>query len=358
MNRMIEGVSVIFDPNKKIADKGEVLVGLGDTGRESKGIVLQHKTQAKRYASLSQYVAETDFDSLNAEKCCKHIYIEDFSVDTVVTIWIFLYKIHQKNIPENINTWIDYSKRWEKGDTSTTGKAFESYGCLQNALALSQRSLQSSDILSSSLSFLDSLLSQGISPSNIPASLSDSYYELAYQALEKEYQKYENIIRGSDIEVLFIPGKSSGKAKKISAIFIQAEIISSIQKVFLRNDSVNAPTKDGFGLMAVYNPQAEGTGNDIVISVDPLKEIYLKELWAALEEEENRLWQGKRSRDNPRPLKSYPDGDGPNEPWWDDMGNYTLIASPKRIGSELGRRVSWKTVREFTKYIYLKGANK
>jgi len=36
----------------------------------------------------------------------------------------------------NIQIWIAYANKWESGDTSTTGEAFESYGCLQNALTL------------------------------------------------------------------------------------------------------------------------------------------------------------------------------------------------------------------------------
>jgi hypothetical protein len=107
--------------------------------------------------------------------------------------------------------------------------------------------------------------------------------------------------------------------------------------------------------MAVYNPRVVGTGNDIVISVDPLKRICLKALWYALEEEENRLWEGKRPNDTPRPLKSYPNKDGPNEPWWDDMGKYTLIAAPKMVGNQYGRRVNWKKVKELIKELYAKG---
>jgi hypothetical protein len=108
--------------------------------------------------------------------------------------------------------------------------------------------------------------------------------------------------------------------------------------------------------MAVHNSKVKGTGNDIVISVDPLKNVYLKALWSTLEKEENLLWGKSRPKNNPRPLKSYPHNNGPNEPWWDDMGNYTLIAAPKMVGSEYGRCVSWNRVKELIKQLYAKGA--
>ncbi len=358
MNKIPEGAFVIFDPNKKIANKGEVLVGLGNTREENKGIVLQHKTQSKRYSSLSQYVIETDFNTLNPDECCKRIYIEDFSVDTILSLWIFLQKVHKKKMPENISSWINYATRWEQGDTSTTGKAFESYGCLQNALALSQQSSSPPEVLISSLSFLDFLIGNDIDPAAIPQNVNNPSYTLSYEALKKEFQSYEYTIGESDIEVLWVPKKNSDTRKEVSAIFIQTEIVSSIQKVFLRNDKINSPTKDGFALMAVYNPKAFGTGNDIVISVDPQKNIQLSDLWVALEKEEDKLWKDARPDDSPRPLSSYPDNDGPNEPWWDDMGNHTLIASPKKVGNEYGRRVSWEIVKQLINKLYAKGANK
>ena len=357
MDNILKRLLVIFDPNKKIAQKGEVLVGLGNTQEKNDGIVLQHKTGKIRYDCLSQFVYETNFNILDPDTCCQQFYIEDLSVDTVLPIWLFLHKVHKEEIPENVNVWIDYSSRWEQGDTSTTGEAFESYGCLQNALVLSQRSSSPSEVLSSSLFFLDFLIGNDINPAAIPADLDDPNYALSFEALKREFQNYESIIDESETAVLQVPQKDSDTTQEVSAIFIQTEIVSSIQKVFLRNDKLLSPTKDGFALMAAYSPKAIGTGNDIVISVDPQKHIWLRELWLELEKEEDKLWSGARPDDSPRPLASYPDNNGPNEPWWDDMGNYTLIASPKKVGDEYGRRVSWETVKQIIKQLYAKGAN-
>lgn len=353
IHNLFKGFKAVFDPNKKIANKGEILVGLGNTQMENTGVVLQYKTVKKHYDSLSQYVFNLEFNDV--VEPYDTFFIEDYSVDTVLSVWLFLYKVKHITVSENIDMWIDYASRWEKGDTSTTGEAFESYGCLQNALVLSMKHTDPIEILAQSLSFLDYLINYNINPSNINKNLQISSYKDAYATLQKEYDKYGDLIANSEIETLYIPKIESTDLKKVSGIFIKTNIVTSIQKVFLRNDVHCSPTKDGFGFMAIYNPKAIGTGNDIVLSVDPQKQIQLQKLWLALEKEENRLWNDQRPNDSPRPLSSYPSENGPNEPWWDDMGNYTLIAAPKMVGNEYGRRLSWKRVKQLIKQLYTKG---
>jgi len=347
---------VIVDANKKVANAGDLLVGLGNSTLDNKGIVLQHKTETIHYESLSEYVYGKEFKNLNSSQCCQRIFVEDFSVDTILSIWIFLHKKSNHDLPKNVLNWVDYACKWEKGDTTTTGKAFESYGCLQNALVLSMKNHLPLEILTQSLAFLSTLIRQKIDPAKIGKLTNNTTYRQAYESLEKEYKKYQFLLHDNEIVKLFIPHKESGEPIELSGIFIETEIISSIQKVFLRNDEEHSPTHNGFAFMVVHNAKVKGTGNDIVISVDPLKNVYLKSLWSALEKEENLLWGESRPRDNPRPLKSYPHNNGPNEPWWDDMGKYTLIASPKKIGNEYGRRVSWNRVKELIKQLYAKGA--
>ena len=348
----LDKFSVYLNANKKTAERGEVLVGLGNTNEVNKGLTLQHKTVAKHYASLSAYVLQLPIDNSIVYHT---IYIEDYSVDTVVSIWIFLQKYHQYKLPEQIGLWIDYATRWESGDTTTTGVPYESYGCLQNALAATLKDILPKEILEKSFQFLHALMKNDASPAKILPIPQNALYQMAIETLQEEEKKYENLLKESTIQKFILPSCDSSERKEVSAIFIETDMISSIQKVFLRNDP-KSPTGDGYAVMAVYNPHAAGTGNDIVISVDPLKKICLKELWHALEEEENRLWKGKRPMDKPRPLKSYPHNNGPNEPWWDDMGKYTLIASPKMIGDEYGRRVSWETVKQLIEQLYAKGA--
>jgi hypothetical protein len=278
-------------------------------------------------------------------------------VDTILSIWIFLYKKSNHILPENVLDWVDYASKWEKGDTTTTGKAFESYGCLQNALVLSMKNYSASEIVTESLEFLSTLIRQNIDPAKISKLTDNSIYKQAYRALEKEYKKYQSLLHDNKIVKLYIPRKQSGAPIELCGIFIETEIVSSIQKVFLRNDEEHSPTHNGFAFMAVYNAKAEGTGNDIVISVDPLKNVHLKSLWSALEKEENLLWGKSRPRDNPRPLKSSPHKKGPNEPWWDDMGKYTLIAAPKKVGVNFGRKVSFEKVIELIQQLYRRNEN-
>ena len=352
MIKILEGFRVVCDPNKKLAHSGEVLLGLGNTQSASEGLVLQHKMSGKKYSSLSQYVYELEVDSDLTEY--DTLCIEDFSVDTILSIWLFLNKKSQNLLPKNIDIWIKYASRWERGDTSTTGKPFESYGCLQNALVLFAKSVDAVTKLDKSLSFLDYLIKCNINPAHIPNNFKLALYDDAYKSLEQEYAYYETIVTQSKAKILYVPKSNSDKVKKVSAIFIETEIVSSIHKVFLRND-INSLTRDGYALMAVYNASAKGTGNDIVISVDPGKGIHMKALWQALEKEEDELWKGMRPNDSPRPLSGYPDNNGPNEPWWDDMGHYTLIAAPKMIDNEYGRRVSWETVKQLINKLYTKG---
>ncbi len=351
MLELLEHIKVKVDPNKSYADTGEVLIGLGNTQEKNEGIVLQHKTEATRYECLSHYVYEKDFALLNIDSC-QTVFVEDFSVDTILSIWIFLHKVSHVPLPNSITNWIAYAKLWEEGDTSNTGKPFHSYGCLQNSLSLHLKDKEPKQKLEESLLFLDLLMKNDINPSNIPDNLQTKQYFYAKQALESEYEKYQNLLLVGEIVILSIPDTNS-KRVKVSAIFIETAIVSSIQKVFLRNDE-NSPTKDGYGFMAVYNVSAKGTGNDIVISVDPLKKIQLKALWEALEQEEEYLWNSKRPHDNPRPLTSYPYHNGPNQPWWDDMGKYTLLAAPKMLGNVYGRRTSWETVKQLIKQLYKK----
>lgn len=352
MHKLIENFSVLSDPNKQIANKGEILIGLGNTQIDNKGLVFQHKTSKKQYLSLSQYVYKLKIK--NKIQDYHTLFIEDLSVDTLLSIWITLNKMSQHQLPKTINLWLDYVSRWESGDTSTTGKPFNSYGCLQNALLLNHQNITVKELLSSSLYFLGYLIEHSINPANIPEISNFDLYSMAKNNLFIEHKKYNTIVKNSEILVLNIPKINSENNVKISGIFIEIDIISSIQKVFLRNDN-DSPTKDGYALIAIYNSSMKGTGNDIVISVDPVKQIHLKALWKALEKEEDTLWEGNRPKDDPRPLKSYKKNDGPNEPWWDDMGRYTLIAAPKMVGSKNGRRVSWKYVKKLIKQLYSKG---
>lgn len=345
---------VYIDPNKQISRKGELLVGLGNTTLKNEGIVLQHKTAGTRYDSLSAYVYETSFDGVDIDECCQRVYIEDFSVDTIIALWIFFAKVSHSELPDNLPIWVNYTSKWEQGDTSSTGKPLSSYGCLQNALAYSMGKKSPKEILLASFTFLEYLLNSKIAPSSIPMLDIDEYI-MANKTLEGIHKEYRDLVSKSEVEKLCIPLSKKEDCVEVSAIFIEEPITSSIVKVFLRNDE-KSPTKDGYALMAVYNENAKGTGNDVVISVDPSKQIHLQALWNELEKEEDRLWNGKRPNDTPRPLISYPDNNGPNEPWWDDMGKYTLIAAPKMIGHEYGRRVSWERVKELIKQLYSKGA--
>lgn len=74
-------------------------------------------------------------------------------------------------------------------------------------------------------------------------------------------------------------------------------------------------------------------------------------MWEAIEIAETKAWKGKRPKDNPRKLVSpniY------NEPWWDDLGKYTLIAAPKKIGEEYGSKLKYEDIKEIILNTYKK----
>ena len=74
----------------------------------------------------------------------------------------------------------------------------------------------------------------------------------------------------------------------VDALIFEDIELAGILKVLARCDRVNSRTQRGFALLALRRPAAAGTGNDMVISVDPRAGITLEPLWQALLE---RDWQ-------------------------------------------------------------------
>ena len=90
--------------------------------------------------------------------------------------------------------------------------------------------------LSHSLSFLDYLIVHAIRPTDIPEISDFELYIRAKENLIKEYDKYASIVQNSEVITLCVPQINKEDCLKVSAVFIETNIISSIQKVFLRND--------------------------------------------------------------------------------------------------------------------------
>lgn len=174
----------------------------------------------------------------------------------------------------------------------------------------------------------------------------------AISQFEYEHQQYRLALKHGVRCQLLVPLRAGGRRVLTDALILMEVEPSGILKIFARNDREHSWTKKGYGLLAIYRPSQAGTGNDMTISVDPDAGLTLKDLWSELERLENERWQGKRPSDAPRRITSYlAEGgqglmpDAPNQPWWDDSGNYTLVGAPKAETLEgarsPGTRLDW-----------------
>jgi hypothetical protein len=297
-------MKVIFDYSKKEAKENEILIGLGKCKK------CINKTP--NYPSCSLFLF---FNPLKYNG--EIIYIEDFSPDTIIPIYMLLYG----EIPKK---YIDYATQWEIGNSDNN--LFKSYGVLQNSLV----NLLEGDTtfkVKKSLEMLDFFVKNNYDLDNIPKN--DNYlYLQSLDYLNNEIKKFNKILKQSEIYNLYIDNTT------IKAIFLNNVNITPIIKLILRKE---------FDLIASFNEKFKGSGNDVVISVKPESGLNLKELWENLEKEETKKWNGKRPNDSPRKIVSTNQW---NEPWWDDMGKYTLIAAPKKIGDEFGSKLSYSEIKE------------
>ena len=298
-------MKVIFDPNKKEAKEGEILIGLG-SGKNS-----INKTPKFPSCTLFLYQNPIKYND-------ETIYIEDFSVDTIIPIYMLVYG----NIPKK---YIDYSTHWEKGEEDK--KILKSYGVLQGALISALEDLTSTEKVKKSLELLYFIVKNNYDLDDIPHNENPLYLQ-AFNEVCKQIKNFKEVIKNADKYTLFI-------TKPIKVTFIENQSIIPIAKLLLRKQ---------FDLVASFNEKYKGSGNDVVISVSPKADFNLKKLWENLEKEETKKWNGKRPNDNPRKLIGVENIY--NEPWWNDMGGYTLIASPKSVENQIGSKLSYDEIKE------------
>jgi hypothetical protein len=370
-------IRVVYDPGKNNCvgsqtERGEILIGVGkrrpdDTPvPDGAGIMLQHK--GTDYSSVSEYVqhamdreVEVWRQSLGNPATPHHLratlYIEDASPDTCLGFVLFLarvFGVEREGLPA---TWCAYATRWESGDTQTIGAPFASWGCLHSALGHSfiapqqnESQLDASGVEASfpvCLRYLLFLLVQQVDPDQIPEQLPSEEHARARAHLQQEYQAYRQSLTSAELLQLRVPMRNVQRTLLIDAYLATEVTVSGVKKVFVRSDSEHSWLQQGFSLMALYRPIARGTGDDIVVSVTPSTGIDLKALWQELERLEDERWEGQRPCDDPRPgIAEYPGGCGPNQPWWDEGGRYTLIAAPRKIGDQYGSKLGWDDVRE------------
>ena len=303
-------MKIEFNPYKKEANNNEILIGLGSC---EKCI-----NKNKNFSSCAEFLVNNPIKYQG-----EIIVIEDFSPDTIITIYLLL----NQTIPKK---YIEYASKWENGKSDKD--IFKSYGVLQNALINSIEGNETFKI-EKSLEFLEFLIKNNYKLDNIPNN-DNPLYQLAINKLQKEYKKFDEILNSSKTYTLNINNT------KTKAIFLDDVNIIPLIKLLLRKE---------FTFIASFNQKYKGTGNDVVISVTPESGLNLKELWENLEKEETTKWNGNRPNDKPRKIVST---DKWNEPWWDDMGKYSLIAAPKKIGDIYGSKLSYEEIKKIILQTY------
>lgn len=347
-----EGLLIQYDPLKKAANENEVIFGVGET--ENGGLLLSNKIEGKSADSVSQYIInQSDEFYQKWRKIFKDnldlkdisIIIEDLSPDTIFSIILFFSKLNNVSFSEFPSKWLDYVNRWEKGDVKTTGEMDKSWGALLSSLSheyfvvteveeqndIKVYKYDQQKILDGfriCLSFTIDLLLSGVDPANVPTLHHSEGYNRAISLFNIEKLEYENTLRNSTKLQLLLPLKNSSRRVFIDSIITTEINVLATLKNFTRTDEKNSFFKMGFGLMALHRPHIPGSGNDIVISVDPSTGVHLQELWEALEELENMRWEGKRPNHSPR------SGYDVNQPWFNDSRRFTMVAAPRSLTSD------------------------
>lgn len=347
-----EHFKVKYDPNFIQSDEQVVTIGLGDSLSTANRISLDHRKT--RYRSVSDLLYHADERvvaewraAIGGSPVSWTYVLEDLSPDTCFSFILFYSRLCGVDPNAFPAIWIDYINRWEEGDVKTTGEPYFSWGCLQNSLSHSyfggnrpQESMLQ-DGFKACLTFVLTMLVQNVNPSAVPEIHLEQYYR-AYGFLNRENQKYLQGLNHANLVQLRVPIRGSEHTLLVDAFISKEKTTLGASKAFLRNDKEHTFFKSGFSLMAVHRPDAVGTGNDIVISTDPSTGIYLKELWMELERLEDEKWQGKRPKDRPR----FPEVSDANQPWFHEMGRYTMVAAPKETGGVPGSKLSWKEVMD------------
>ena len=413
--------AVLLDPTRRQAAAGEILIGVGSAGAEQPGVCLNNKAMQDRagrpLSTVSDLVMSLDEADLAAARAKLGdpvapaellsrvvLVVEDISPDTCLALLAFLARMNGVAADHVPAAWFDYVRRWEGGDVLTTGEPFASWGALHNALSHSylspgeiedlahQRGAPSptpppSDPSSPAttdprllegwrrgLLYLIALLTHDVSPASLPRDLPVEEHQRALAWLQQEEQEYLRSLPFATCVQLLLPVRGHTDRRLLVDAYLATERTAlGAKKVFLRREREHTELKRGFGLMALYRPDLTGTGDDMVVSVDPATGTTLEALWQELERLENERWQGARPSDRPRRgVIAYSDAEGrpvpgaPNEPWYDTNAqhrpdplkaqSYTLIAAPRRIDEHtLGTRLTWDDVVEALWRLYHPG---
>jgi hypothetical protein len=333
-------------------EPGEVLVGLGDERRHGGAVVLNHKPGTYgAFRSVTEYVCsdaapvEAWREKVSAEAL--HVVVEDASLDTCYGLLAFLERMEPGSTGVPLSgPWVEYVTAWEQGGTPGAGPLEQSVGVLLGQVSVSR---EASESLRAGLDFLHALASREADPLRVDFSRGAPHLEEAQRRVVAERARFEALRKQGDERTLWLP-RADGAGK----VPVRALVMTYTERLGLLGRLARA---SGFGLTAFYCEAFAGTGGDMVVATDPSLGVTLRELWEALERLEDERWGPARPRSHPRRIKSYAHRtDGPDEPWWDDLGRYSLVAAPKAVTVDgarvLGSRVGWDEVKEMLSILY------
>jgi hypothetical protein len=343
----LQDVTIHYEPNKIPSNDHEVFIGNELFSYYQHKFYYHYQNDGFESTTEMLYHLE-DLHLLHNKPFQEYsFYFEDLSLDACLTFIMFYCRHHSVDRKEFPFEWIDYTIRWELDDVKTTGKPFESWGCLHSALAHSFFLIEEqinedgkmsiiidesnvTEGLQACIYLAISLMMDQVLPYEIPNSDHIEEYNRALLYLKREYQKYELSIKQATITQLELPIKDTTKTMLLDAIITTENTYIGLLKSFLIHDKERTWLESGFQFFAIYRPELSGTGRDIVIQVAAGQNLHLKDLWHKLEALENERW-GKH-----RPMDCH---------WHDQNGNYQTVTAPKcKYHQKEHSKVQWSDV--------------
>jgi len=365
----------------------EILIGVGqwlaeDAPAEQRGVCLNNKGAAERFGAAHDYATVTDLVLSPPQALQQHwdaltaglhdpaqllqrftLVVEDVGPDSCFSLLCWLAcrcGVAADELREGpCKPWRQAVRHWE-----TTGMAADpcaSWAALLSTLGHSYLPSAGpalgnepdphdlSEAWREALQFTVVLLQREVQPDAVPPMWNLSAYVRARAFLGVERQEYLDSLPQATRLQLQVPLRATDDTRQmlVDAYFAVEAWPSGAKKLFIRSDREHSYLGQGFALMGLFRPGERGTGNDMTLSVNPWTGIYLKALWEELERLESESWQGQRPRGQIRRIASYAEGQGFDEPWWDDNGSYTLLGAPKAVPACAdGSRLSWQDVLE------------
>lgn len=365
-------VTLVFNPNVRQAQAGDILVGLGnslDSGQA--GVALNGKYKSTQHYSVTSYVMAADVKTVSEWRerlpkgvaSIQRVVMEDLSFDSCFSLLLFVLRL-QHDEPEltitNLNAWCRYVSRWNEGFTREGRPLTESMAALVTVLGHTYLDFDEEDRRSNTepalfaeganvcLDLIWAAFTQQTAPELLDFSKLEHSKGLARARahLLYEWEQYRLALQHGKSCQLSVPLAGSGRSILVDALFIEERNPSGVLKVFARNDQENTWTRRGFDVLGIYRPLEVGTGWDMTISTTPESGLTLPGLWRELEKLEEERW----GMDRPRKRSPVGDSAGqylniPDQPWWDDYGKYTIIRAPKKVEVNnlevLGSKLDW-----------------